>query len=44
MKGRRFAMKEVRHINDLHIQNMQFIHGGHDSKVIDRCYEVQREY
>jgi len=32
-------MKEVRHINDLHI-----IHDGHDSKVIDWWYEVEREY
>jgi len=36
-------MKE-RHINVLHIQDMQFIHDGHDSKVIERCYEVKREY
>jgi len=26
-------MKEVRHTNDLHIQDMQFIHDGHASKV-----------
>jgi len=30
--------------NDLHIQDTQFIHDGHDSKVNERCYEVEREY
>jgi len=44
MKGQRFVMKEVRHINDLHIQDAQFIYGGHDSKVNERCYEDKREY
>ena len=44
MKGRRFVMKEVRHINVMHIQDMRFIHDGHDSKVNERCYEVEREY
>jgi len=43
MKGRRFVMKE-RYINILHIQDMQFFHDGHDSKVNERCYEVKREY
>jgi len=37
-------MKEARHRNDLHIQDMQFILDGHDSKVNNRCYEVEREY
>jgi len=37
-------MKEARHRNDLHIQDMQFIHDGYESKVNDRCYEVEREY
>jgi len=37
-------MKEVRHINNLHRQDMQFIYDSHDSKVIERCYEVEREY
>ena len=44
MKGRRFVTKEVRQINDLHIQHMQLIHDGNDSKVNKRCYEVEREY
>ena len=44
MKRRRFIMKEVGHINDLHIQDMQFIHDGYDSKVKERCYEVKMEY
>ena len=44
MKGRRFVMKEARHINVLHIQDKQFIHVGHDSKVNERCYEAEREY
>ena len=37
-------MKEVRHINDLHIQDMQFIYDGRDSKFNKRCYEVESEY
>ena len=44
MKGRRIVMKEARHRNDLHIQDMQFIHDGHDSKVNDQCHEVEWEY
>ena len=44
MKGQRIIMKEARHRNDLHIKNMHFIHDGHDSKVNDLCYEVEREY
>ena len=44
MKRRGFVMKEVRHINVLHIQDMQFTQDGHDSKVNERCYEVEREY
>ena len=44
MKGRRIVMKKARHRNDLHIQDMRFIHDGHDNKVNDRCYEVEREY
>jgi len=45
MKGQRIEMKEASHRNDLqHIQDMQFIHDGHDSKVNDRCLEVEREY
>ena len=44
MKRRGFVMKEVRHINVLHIQDMQFIQDGHDSKVNEWCYEVEREY
>ena len=41
MKGGRFVMKEVRHINDPHTQDMQFIHDGHDSTVNKRCYKVR---
>jgi len=37
-------MKEARQRNDLYIQDMQFIHDGHDSKVNDRCYKVEKEY
>jgi len=37
-------MEDVRHINDLYIQDMKFIHDGHDSKVNERCNEVEREY
>ena len=37
-------MKEVRHINVLHIQGMQFIHNVHDSKVNEQCCEVEGEY
>jgi len=44
MKGRKFVMKEVRHINDLHIQDMQFVYDDYDSKVNERCYEVERQY
>ena len=44
MKGPRIVMKEARHVNDLHIYDMQFIHIGHDSKVNERYYEVEREY
>jgi len=44
MKGRRIVIKEARHRNDLHIQDMEFIHNGHDSKVNERYYEVEREY
>ena len=44
MKGRGFVTNEVRNINFLHIQDMQFIQDGHDSKVNERCYEVEREY
>ena len=44
MKDRRLIMKEARHRNDLHIQDIQFIHDGHDTKVNDRCYEVERKY
>ena len=44
MKGPRIEMKEVRHRNNLqHIQDMQFIHDDHDSKVNDRCPQVERE-
>ena len=44
MKGRRIVMKEARHRNDLHIQDMQFIYNGHDSKVNEQCYEIKREH
>ena len=44
MKGRRFAMKEVRLINVLHIQEKQFIHDGYDGKVNEQCYKVEKEY
>ena len=44
MKGRRIVMKEAMHRNDLHIQDMQFIHDDYDSKVNDQRYEVEREY
>jgi len=37
-------MKEARHINYLHIQDMQFIYDSHDSKVNEQCYEVERKY
>jgi len=37
-------MKAARHRNDLNIQDMQFIHDGHDSEANDRCYEDEREY
>jgi len=37
-------MKEVRHINDLHRQDMQFIHDGHDSKANEWCHNVEMEY
>ena len=37
-------MKEVRRINVLHIQDMQFIQDGRYGKVNERCYEVEREY
>jgi len=32
------------HIIDLHRQDMQLIHDGHDRKVKDRSYEAEREY
>jgi len=35
MKRQRFITQEARHINDRHIQDMQLIHDGHDSKVND---------
>ena len=44
MKGRGIVMKEARHINDPYIQDMQFIHDGHDTKVNERYYGVEREY
>jgi len=44
MKRQRFLMKEVSHINDMHIQDMQFIHDGHDSKINEQCYKVENEY
>ena len=44
MKERRFLMKEARYINDLHIQDMRFIHDGYHSKVNERCHEIEREY
>jgi len=37
-------MKEVRHINDLHIQDMQFIHDDHNNKVNERYHKVERDY
>ena len=41
MKGRRFVTKELRHINDQHEEDMRFVHDGYDSKVNERCYEVE---
>ena len=32
------------HIEDLHIQDMELIYGGHDSSAWDQCYEAKREY
>jgi len=32
MNGRRFVMREARHINGRRIQDMQLIHDGHGSK------------
>ena len=43
MKGRRIVMKEPRHRNDLHIQDMQLIYDGYDSEVNGRCYNEGEE-
>jgi len=31
-------------MNDLHIQDMWFIHDGHASKANERCHKVEREH
>jgi len=33
--------KRIRHRNDMHVQDMQSIHDGHDSKIKDKCYEIE---
>jgi len=32
------------HIKDLHIQDIQLIYDGHDSKVQERSYDAERKY
>jgi len=46
MKERKFLSEgeKKNHIKGLHIQDMQLVHYGQDSKAYDRCSEAKREY